>query len=173
MKKLGHKIRYHKFATKIQMNEAIRKISKIRRDNLKLLREEAERVYLSEFPNTKYTNEMFSEYVGLKLAVYYQLLIEKTKPKFSEHYARKIEVEANLPMLWMDKKRKDVEFNDIKLESVKVAHAIKVLLEFVQNPDFEIKSNQAEDKLVNKIIEHMYSNETITKKNLISFLVED
>lgn len=173
MDKRIHKIVGQNLATKLKMNEAIKKLSEIRRFNLKLLRKTAEETYLKQYPDSKYTNEMFAEYIGIRLAVYYQLQIPKTKPKFSEHYARKIEVEADLPMLWMDKKRENVEFSEIKLEADRVFNSMKELLQFIKNPDIKVNSIEAEDKLIKRTIEFMYSNESITQKNILTFLLEE
>jgi len=155
------------------MNVIIKKLSEIRRSNLNLLREIAEKAYLEQYPDSKYTNEMFAEYIGIKLAIFYHLQNPKKKPKFSEHYARHIETEAELPSFWMDKKRKGVEFNEIKLEAERVFSSVKVLLDFMKNPDFKINSSKAEDKIIKKIIVFMYSNEEITQKNIVDFLLEE
>lgn len=168
----AHKIKRQNFVTKLLMNEAIKKISEIRRSNLKLLRQIAEEEYLKQYPDSKYINEMFCEYVGLRLSIYYQLLKEETKPKFSEYYARMIEAEAKLPVLWLDKKRVDVEFNEIMLDVEKVQKTVRTLLDFVKSKSFSLKSKKAEDKLTNKVIEFMYHNDEITKEDIIKMLVE-
>ncbi|MFK5880132.1 MAG: hypothetical protein QM478_11645 [Flavobacteriaceae bacterium] len=152
-------------------------ISSVRRNNLirlrNLIKEEFNKNLNNQ--NTRFTDKIFSEMIGLRTTTYAQLKNSKHKPYFNEIYARRIEENLNLEIGWFDEDRDNVDFRLSKINFNKFQIALRAYNNFIVNEKIKIKDEETFDRMEKNLFLHVFKNKIseefkITENDFYDFL---
>lgn len=140
----------------------------LRRENLKRLRKKLESIFFSidENKDTKYTNLIFCETIGISTTVYNHLLNPAHRPKFTEVTAEKICLAAGLPEDWLDIDYKNV--NEVMFKKRDFILFLKSYKSFCDKQYINFEKKDLYDKFLNNLYIYLGSNSLSTDEFKLS-----